>query len=142
MFNKKQFILAMLGFHFISGTPVLIAAGISIFCSKALDGSYWWPYMYEKYNFTWRMMTYCLNEKLCVCGGIVMDTNGTWVLLFAILTEIVVYTLLVILGPWYIYYCLKKRSKMITQKKYDHEKKVILSLFTQVIINSLKLEKK
>uniref|UniRef100_A0A914CMF4 Uncharacterized protein n=1 Tax=Acrobeloides nanus TaxID=290746 RepID=A0A914CMF4_9BILA len=80
------------------------------------------------------MMNYCqnANPQLCVCGGMLKESKETSIMLAAILTEIALYGLLVLLGPWYIYHCLKKRSNMTTKKKYNHEKKVLLSLFFQV----------
>ena len=125
----------MLTFHFVNGTPVLITAGLSIFTDKALDPGFWWSSMRENYPYPYQMMTYCqfeANPQICVCGGMLKESKGTNVMLAAILVEIALYCLLVFLGPWYIYHCLKTKAKMVTVKKYNHEKKVILSLFFQV----------
>jgi uncharacterized membrane protein len=128
MFSKKYFLSVMIALHFIGGTPILIAAAFSAYNVVVTDSNYWWNYMYKNFPSAGKVMHYCHTNDICVCGGVVLGASGT----ILIATISLGYLMFVLLGSWYIYRCLKKQSKMITNKKYNREKMLILSLFLQV----------
>ena len=128
----------MLAFHFVNGAPVLITLALSLLTDKALNPEFWWNDMMDNYPHSHRMMKYCQFEvQLCVCGGALKESKETYTMLAAILIEITLYCLLALLGPWYIYYCLKKSDKKITQKSYNRQKNFLLLQFFQVGIFNL-----
>ena len=132
MFSKKYFLSGMIALHFAGGTPILIAAMFSAYDAGVKGPEYWWNYMDTNFPLEGQVMHYCQDNDICVCGGVELGTSGTNILIATILLGYLMFVLLVLLGPWYIYRCLKKRSNMITTKKYNREKMLILSLFSQV----------
>ena len=132
IFSKKYFLSGMIALHFVGGTHILIAAALSFYDILVEGPTYWWKYMDTKFSSAAQVMHYCQDNDICVCGGVVLETSGTNIMIATILLVYLMYVLLVLLGPCYSYRCLKKQSKNITNKKYNHEKMLILSLFVQV----------
>ena len=123
----------MLAFHLVNGVPVLIMFALSLLTTKALDGEVWWNDLMVNYPNSYRMMQYCYSElQVCACGGLIKESKATSIMLAVILIEIILYCLLGFLGPWYIFYCLKKSAKNMTQKNYNRQKNILRLQFFQV----------